>query len=191
MPEPRLILVKHSLPEIVPSVPAAEWRLGPAGRARCGPLAERLRAYRPAAVVGSVEPKAAETAALVASALGVPRETAAGLHEHDRRDVGFLDDAAFEASVAAFFAAPDALVFGRETARQAERRFARAVAGVLARRPDQTVVVVAHGTVVSLFVAAHTGLDARDLWRRLGLPSYIVLARPTLSLLAVVEEVGV
>ncbi len=44
---PRLILVKHSLPEIVPALPANEWRLSEGGRPRCRVLAERLAAYSP------------------------------------------------------------------------------------------------------------------------------------------------
>ena len=37
-----LILVKHSLPEIMEDVPAREWILSAEGRARCKRLADRL-----------------------------------------------------------------------------------------------------------------------------------------------------
>ena len=36
--------------------------------------------------------------------------------------------------------------------------------------------MVAHGTVISLLVARHNEIDAHDLWRDLGLPSFCVLS---------------
>ncbi len=182
-----LILTKHSLPEIDPAVPAAEWRLSEEGRRRCEPLAERLAAYRPWIVVSSIEPKARETAAIVAGRLRVPCETAAGLHEHDRRGVGFMSPPVFEASMAAFFARPAELVLGGETATQAQDRFSSAVTAVLAGHSDGDIVVVAHGTVISLYVAPRVGVAPFDLWRRLGLPSFLVLSLPDLTLMQMVE----
>src|SRR5579884_1059252 len=124
---PKLVLVKHSLPHIVPDVPARQWQLAEEGRRRCRPLAERLAHYRPAVITASSEPKALETARLVAAHLGVPYRMAEGLHEHDRENVGFLGEQEFDAAVAHFFARPDELVLGRETAARARRRFAAAV----------------------------------------------------------------
>jgi len=57
----KLLLVRHSLREMVTGVPASRWRLSAEGRHCCETLAERLAAYDLAAVVSSEEPKAAET----------------------------------------------------------------------------------------------------------------------------------
>jgi broad specificity phosphatase PhoE len=186
---PHLILVKHSLPEIVPGEPAAAWRLSPEGRARCRPLAEKLAAYRPRIVVSSVEPKARETAEAVAATLGCGLEVVAGLQEHERSSVPFMSKDAFEAAVAAFFARPTELVFGEETADLAHVRFAAAVDGVLAHHAGQTVAIVAHGTVITLFAARATGLEPLSLWKTLGLPSFVVFSLPVLRLLRVVGSV--
>lgn len=185
-----LVLVKHSAPQIVPDAPPATWRLSPEGVSRCGPLAERLRPFRPRSIVSSVEPKAAGTAALVAERLGLAVDLVAGLHEHDRRDTPFLGDAAFAAAVRTMFARPNELVLGRETAAEAGTRFAAALEPVLADRPDEDVIVVAHGTVISLFVAARTRVDGYGLWTRLGLPSFVVLRRPELELDGVEVDVS-
>jgi broad specificity phosphatase PhoE len=53
----------------------------------------------------------------------------------------------------------------------------------------QPLVVVTHGTVLSLYVPAVTGLDLVALWRRLDLPSYVVLARPDLGLIEIVDAI--
>jgi histidine phosphatase superfamily protein (branch 1) len=80
----RLILVKHAEPVVEPDVPPNRWELSERGKDRCVALAERLRRYRPAAVVASEERKAAQTAGLVAERLGMAAATFPSLHEHDR-----------------------------------------------------------------------------------------------------------
>src|SRR5215212_3056663 len=145
-----LILVKHAAPAVVPGTPAAEWHLSALGQQLCGLLADRLAAYRPAVVVTSREPKAQETGHFVGALLGAPVRPVDNLHEHERRTAAFINDpAAWEVTVARFFAEPDKRIFGEETATQAYSRFAAAVDGVLAAYPDQTVAIVAHGAVIS------------------------------------------
>jgi broad specificity phosphatase PhoE len=184
-----LILVKHSLPEIVPAVPASRWLLSEEGRRRCTALADQLAAWRPAVIVTSREPKAAATAELVAARLQRPWEIAAGLHEHERDGVGFLEKREFEAAIAAFFGNPNILILGDETATQAHQRFTAAVETVLQRHERGNVVVVAHGTVISLYVAGRTGQSPWSLWQRLGLPSFVVVTVPDGRVVSVVEGV--
>src|SRR5262245_63164571 len=116
-----------------------------------------------------------ETGYTVASILNVPFTTAEELHEHDRSNVGWSSTADFEAAVARFFAHPSVLVFGRETADQARQRFAAAVDAAVTAHPAGNLAVVAHGTVIALLAAAHAGMEPFPLWRRLGLPSFVVL----------------
>jgi broad specificity phosphatase PhoE len=177
-----LVLVKHSAPTVLATVPAHEWRLSPEGVARCAPLAERLRRFDARVIASSFESKAAETAELVGDRIGLPVDLVDGLHEHDRRATALLGKDAFERAIAALFAQPQDLVFGRETAAGALARFDASIRGLLeAAPPDDDVIVVSHGTVISLFVAAHAGRDGLALWKELGLPSFVVLDRPSLA----------
>lgn len=184
-----LILVRHSAPEIVPQVPAWDWHLSAAGRARCVPLAAGLAPYQPRVIITSVEPKAVETGQIVAERLGVPQAAMDGLHEHDRRHVGLLDRATFQERMAAFFAQPDTLVFGQETATQACARFTRALDAGPAAGLEAPVAVVAHGTVMALYLAQVAGIDPYPFWQRLGLPAFVVLAWPTFAVLTVQNHV--
>ncbi|MFM8319820.1 MAG: histidine phosphatase family protein [Chloroflexota bacterium] len=192
MPAPRLLLIKHSLPEIDPARPADEWPLGLEGRRRCLALAERLMQYRPQALFCSLETKARQTAAILADRLSLPVTPTAGLHEHARRSAGFGTPEQFQADVQRFFAHPEQLVFGEETARAAQARFTFAIAGLLQANPAQTLAVVAHGTVISLFSQPH--LDPGDaaavyrFWQQLGLPSIVVFELPGLRLLETIEH---
>ncbi len=185
-----LILVKHSLPTIIPDVPAAEWELSDEGRRRCQALAQELRPYRPEGVIASVELKALETAHLLAAHLMLPVTSFPGLYEHARQTAPFGTPQEFEANVARLFARPDELVFGEETADQAHRRFSRAVEAALERFPYRCPVIVAHGTVISLFVSRRCNLDPFPLWQRLGLPSFVVLSRPAYDLITVKEAIS-
>src|SRR5688572_24025934 len=116
---PRLILVKHSVPEMIPDEPASTWRLSQTGQERCAALAAMLGVYQPDHIVASREPKAIETASIIAAVLHKRHTVTEGLHEHDRTGVAWLGADEFEARVARFFAQPDQVVFGQETANAA------------------------------------------------------------------------
>jgi len=182
----KLILIRHSLPEIIPSRPANQWRLSGEGRLRCQWLAARLASYSIETLIASSEPKAQETAQLTADVLGIAWETVEGLHEHDRSSVPFFTSREdFRAAVAELFGRPEELVFGAETADQAHARFTRAVARLLTERTG-TLAIVTHGTVMTLFVTRATGLTPLPFWRQLEMPSYAVLSLPVFDLLELI-----
>ncbi len=170
-----LILVKHSLPKISEDFPAREWLLSDEGKRRAQILAEGLRPYQPEVIISSVEPKAIQTAEVVAHSLKLPIKVVENLHEHDRSSTAYLSRNAFELSIQEFFDKADELVFGNETANQSHQRFAEAVSSVLKKYVNQTIVIVTHGTVISLFVSRLTGIPEYSLWSELGLPSFTVL----------------
>lgn len=179
-----LILVKHSLPEVVASLPANQWRLSSEGRTRAQRLAEKLVCYHPELIVCSNESKAKETAEIIVRIHQMEMHVVDGLHEHDRSNVPYLSGEQFQASVREFFQKPDTLVFGKETANQAHARFERAVHAVLSACVDKTVIIVAHGTVISLYVSRLTGISDLLLWNELDLPSFVVIDLQSNKLIA-------
>jgi len=181
-------LVKHSLPEIEPETPANQWRLSSEGRRRCQALAGMLAPYEPGVILSSREPKAVETARIVADRLGLETRSAAGLHEHERNTAPFISPQAFESIVARFFAQSDQLVFGEESAAQAQARFAAAVDALRQQHSGGNLALVAHGTVITLFVAQANHIEPFAFWKRLGLPSFVVLSIPDLALVDVIEQ---
>jgi len=185
----KLILVKHSLPEIVSTIPAKEWRLSQTGQIRCKALAEKLAPFSPDMIISSTEPKAIETAQVVANQLNKPFDTFKDLHEHDRTGVGLLDKTQFEINVNGFFENPDKLIFGRETANQALARFSNALTSVQFEHQNKNIVVVAHGTVITLFVNQFNAIEMFSFWRKLDLPSFIVLSLPQYKLVKIMEGV--
>ena len=177
-----LILVKHSLPEIVESLPAREWKLSEVGRERARKLVDQLRDYQPDVIISSVESKAIETAEIIAEKLVLAVYVVEGLHEHDRGNAAFLSKDDFQKAVREFFSKPTELVFGNETADQSYERFRQTILSVLNSHQEETIIVVAHGTVISLFVSRLTGVHDFSLWSDLGLPSFIVIDLQTNTL---------
>jgi broad specificity phosphatase PhoE len=165
-----VLLVRHSVPEVDPALGAEEWPLSDEGRRRCGPLAERLRAHGPTAILSSTEPKARETAELVGAELGLEVRESPALRETARRTVPWMERDEFRRAVRRLFERPDEVVFGEESAADALARFSAAVDGL-----DERTIVVSHGTVISLYAAARTGEDTYDVWSRLELPDVVVV----------------
>jgi broad specificity phosphatase PhoE len=172
---PKLILVKHARPTVTPDQPPERWPLSDEGRAKCAALAERVRPHGPAVVVSSDEVKASETGELVAAALGVPFEVEPGVREHDRSNVPQMRTPEFISYMALLFKKPGERVLGLESAGEALARFSDAIRAVQARHVGKDVAVVTHGTVLALYVADRTDEDPFTLWRRMGLPSFVVM----------------
>lgn len=184
----KLYLIKHALPEIMAGVPSRDWLLGAKGQRQAEQLADYFADKAPALVVVSQEAKARETGRILAEALNLPFSTFPGLHEHRRESTAWVADTArWEGMVQDFFRCPGELVFGEETADQAHQRFATAIAELM-NQTQGDIAVACHGTVISLLISRANGLEPFGLWKRLGLPSVVVLEWPGLRLLEVLEH---
>lgn len=171
MATPALILVRHGQPAIDPDKPPPEWDLCLNGRGAVAALAAALAPIAPVTLVASLEPKALQTAEIIAGSLGLEVRTDADFGEHRRPSFKFGGDAEFQTRMGAIFAHPNDAVSGDETAEQARKRLATA----LARYPVRPLVAVTHGTVLSIYLARLLGRDAYELWRSLRTPDAFVL----------------
>ncbi|MBI3159080.1 MAG: histidine phosphatase family protein [Chloroflexi bacterium] len=178
-----LVFISHAQPEADSTAPASEWRLSHAGREAARARAEELRSLGLTRLFSSLEPKAVETARILGQALGVPSGFAAGLHEHDRSNLGFLPaPERFEALVRDLFQKPGERVFGLESADEAHSRFRAAVERLAAQYREDTLGIVSHGTVISLLVSRANGLDGFEFWKGMQMPDHFVLALPNFVL---------
>uniref|UniRef100_UPI00286AD616 histidine phosphatase family protein n=1 Tax=Phenylobacterium sp. TaxID=1871053 RepID=UPI00286AD616 len=166
-----LILVRHSIPDIREDRPNPEWRLSQAGRADARRLGARLAAYAPQAAVASPEPKALETARIIAEPLGLSVEVDADLAEHRRPGLRYGERDVFHAIMADWFAHPAERRFDGESLDDAHDRFAAA----LERLAGPATLVASHGTVMTLFLSRRLGLEPFALWASLALPEAFVL----------------
>jgi broad specificity phosphatase PhoE len=163
--------VRHAQPIIDETAPPPTWRLSAAGREAALALADRLAPFAPAAALASPEPKALETAQIVAGRFDLPVITDPGVAEHHRPALPFGSREDFEARMAAFFAEPAEPFFGGESADAAHDRFA----ATLSRHATRPLLVASHGTVLSLYLSRRLEIDPFDLWKSLALPEAFVL----------------
>ena len=187
---PDLILVRHSISRQQPEVSSHTWELTAEGRARCTPLAERLRSYQPAVIVTSGEPKTIQTGEAIGQLLGLPVETERGLGEHKRDHAPYFDSPdEFRATIHQLLAQPDKLIYGEDTGDEARTRFQTAVNRLLANHKGKTVIAVTHGTVMALFLAHVAAVEPVEFWQTLGMPAYVVLRLPDYEVVEIVNEI--
>jgi broad specificity phosphatase PhoE len=167
---PALILVRHARPQIEADRAPALWRLSGEGREATQALATRLPAV--AAIVASTEPKAIETAEILAAPLGLRVLSDPAFDEHRRPTWRFDPNPTTQiARVLRALASEHEEVEGAESAYAARRRFAAGIAA----HAERPLIVVSHGTALSLYAADVAKLDPQDLWRTLGFPEALVL----------------
>jgi broad specificity phosphatase PhoE len=185
----KLILIKHAAPLVDPAKSSDLWKLSEAGREQAARLAEVLRAQEIAGIVSSEEPKAKETAEILGAALSVSVATSRELREHDRRNVPHMRSRDFISMMELFFRKPSERVLGSESAEAALARFESAVDEVVEAHAEGNVAIVAHGTVIALYLAKHSQRNGFELWRAMGLPSYAVMELPGREVVEVVERI--
>src|SRR5690606_36635471 len=176
-------LVRHSITQPDPATASHPRQLTDDGRERCLRLAEAVRAHQLTTTIRSGEGKARLTAELAEQHLGIQATTDFSLHEHLRYTEPYGDLETFKASIRALLTRPDEQVYGEETGSAAGARFTRAVEAIINRYAGQTVAAVAHGTVLSLFLAQTLHIDPVAYWSALVMPAYIVLSLPDYRLI--------
>ncbi|MFC3450699.1 histidine phosphatase family protein [Amycolatopsis speibonae] len=142
---------------------SSEVALTDEGLEQAGELAGFAAAAGPTAVFCSPQSRARRTAEPSAEALGLPLRVVDELREvHFGRMEGRTRDelaAADPDAVARFLANPVTGAFpGSEPPRDAAARGARALRGIAAEVPGETVLVVAHNTLIRLTLCALLGI---------------------------------
>src|SRR5215470_2879032 len=103
---PKLILVKHALPEVNSQASSHRWVLSEEGRRRCRWLADEIKTQKVSRLFSSLEPMALETAALVAVRTGHRIEPRPNLHENNRTGFGFVEQDELQQQFRMFFNHP-------------------------------------------------------------------------------------
>jgi 2,3-bisphosphoglycerate-dependent phosphoglycerate mutase len=151
----------------------ADWRddearqLSESGQAASQVVADLLSALPITAVYSSPYRRSIETAAPLATRLGIGLELLRDLRE---RELPVVAPGEFNRAVEESWHSPSSAVAGGESNRDAQTRGLAAVRGILTRHLGQHVVVCTHGTLLTLIL---NGLDSTfgyEFWRRLSFP---------------------
>lgn len=176
-----VVLVRHAAPRIESDVPTSEWNLSSAGVDSCRALAEDLRSLLPAALASSPEPKAMQTAELIASDLDLEFSARNDLEEHRRSRV-FLPRTEFDSGIRAFFQHPTKTVLGDESCDELGLRIETEIEMALSHDPSKNAILVTHGTAMTSFIKRHWPVNAHEVWMSLGLPAYLAFTVPAFGI---------
>lgn len=173
----KLILIKHSIPTISSEIPSNEWTLSEEGINKAKLFAPNLDKYNFGKIFTSEEPKAIQTARIFGEKLNKELEIIKGIHEHKRNSNRVIyPKEQWERLMRSFFESPNELIFGDETATEARIRFRTSILKLVNDNPtDEDILVVTHGTVMSLFISEYNEVDIFKVWNSFGLPSYAEL----------------
>jgi 2,3-bisphosphoglycerate-dependent phosphoglycerate mutase len=188
----KLVLIKHAMPVLSATMPSNEWVLSDEGKEKSRRLTDYLKDYRMTNIYCSTEPKAIETASIAGDMLEKEVIIAEQIHEHERTsNRKIFPIAEFHEKMKQFFQYPDVLIFGDETASIAKQRYLKAVQSILKTEQDgNDIVIISHGTVMTLFASHYNEINQFDLWDSLGLPSIIELSLEDFSLQKVITNLN-
>lgn len=160
-----VILIRHAMPQVTPGTSSTLWTLSEAAREDCVLLAHALSQDIAPVVYTSPEPKAAETAAVIALRLGLQVISDTRLSEVDRPPTWDED---YRSMVLRYLKSGEQP--GWEPANSVRARFTAAVDEALAANPAGDVIVSNHGMALTLYAASIAAIDLREFWRQLTFP---------------------
>lgn len=177
-----LLLVRHSEPALKKGVLPSKWKITERGQDRSRLLGEYLNIHGIDRIIASSEVKAIETAEIAAEVAGIRHvHQEHDLREHNGDGAPFISSAERRSLVLESLRKPDEMIYGTETVRVAMNRFSRAIRRLINENTDQSVAVVAHGTVISAFIAAELDIDPGAIWSSQGLPGFVEIEWPNPS----------
>ena len=179
----RLVLVRHAQVRLDAELPPRLWELTAEGREAAEALA-RLEPFAGVeALVTSPEPKARATAEPIARAAGVKLRVEPDLREAERGASPVDDRDGFIAQVDAWLGGGP--VPGWEERDAAAARIVACIEQLLAESRGD-LVLVSHGTVLSLYLAWLRGQERVDLseWETIPLPAVAVIDPSARAILA-------
>lgn len=170
---PRLLyLVRHAAPLADPRLPPHTWGLSSQGREDAAAIARVTEWTNITTIWSSAEPKARETARIIADAVGAAVRIDEDLGEL-RFDAGFLPEEEFMERVGSFLDGADDSDF--EAYGDALRRITSCISR-LGRREGGALAVVSHGRILTVLLGHLLGHPAGShVWRAMRLPDLAVL----------------
>ena len=150
---PYLYLIRHPKTHVDPSRQAHEWALSDQGRAQVNMLIEAPFWKHVKSLYSSSQPKAMEPARAIGQRYDIPVTSLPGLAEVRRGTEIYHSTGDYNAILDKFFSSPDFSVQGWERAGEAVARFKQAIQEIISKHPGQSVAVLSHGMILTLYTA--------------------------------------
>jgi broad specificity phosphatase PhoE len=150
---PYLYLIRHPRTHVDPTRPPHEWQLSEQGRAQVKALAAASFWQQVTGLYSSDQPKAMGAAGTIGAQHQIPVGSLAGLAEVSRGHEVYHSAGDYDKILGQFFAFPDHAIAGWERGTDALRRFANSVNYIINQHPNQSIALLSHGTILTLYTA--------------------------------------
>ena len=170
-------MLRHGETQFTREKTSNEWSLSPNGISQVIEVSESGCFDDIDVIVSSMEEKALQTAMLIANRVHKEISVNFDLGEHDRRNSGFLEQNEFDEAIQYAFTNMDQSKRRWETAQDALDRFTNAVNEIDSKYEASNILVVSHGTVLSLYFAnkMRTLDNVYDRWKTLDYCSWSIV----------------
>lgn len=170
----KIVLVRHSKTTVEPKISPTQWTLSDEGREAAASLAGSPVFEGTEHIYSSLQPKAIETAGIVATSLHIPTTQEAGLAELTSVTNGFIAD--YPGTMHKLYTGELLRINDGETLEEALDRFNKAIEAIAAIHEEcGKIAVVSHANVLSLFSAQYSNQEAIDLHDSIAMPDVAVL----------------
>lgn len=174
----KIYFLKHAYPTLVAKTPPEKWELGIEGEVSAKIAAEHFLDQKVEYIFTSDEPKAKDTALIVASNLKMQINVVPGLGEINIAPREILSNDEHRNQNLSAFKSPKERVLGAESAEEALERFTTAMDKILAAtNPSDNLLIVAHGMVISLYLGQGNFADSAEVWPKLDCLSCVEIDR--------------
>jgi 2,3-bisphosphoglycerate-dependent phosphoglycerate mutase len=148
-----LYLIRHPRTHVDPNRQSHEWVLSDSGRIELNTLAHAPFWNQVAAVYSSPQTKAIEPARVIGDKHNISVATLPGLAEVWRGTDPYLGTEEFNAALSAYFSESELAIAGWERPTDATQRFKEAVQEIVTEHPADSVALLSHGTILTLYTA--------------------------------------
>lgn len=173
-----IIFIRHAPTKPDKTQHSTQWQLSEDSQKLCYQLAEQIKHHNITKIYTSIEPKAQLTGKFIAEKLEITSIASEdNLQETERHSKAFYDNQnTFRLAVQEAMLFPNNLIFGDETFTDARIRFTSQVEQLANKHPDETIVIVTHGRILSMYLGDIMKQSPETIWKKLQMPAYAILS---------------
>lgn len=171
-----IIFIRHAPTTINKDIPAKNWSLTANSRVLCTILAQKIKHHNIKQIYTSSEKKAQLTGQYIADELELKNLTISPNIQETASSTFYETQAEFREKVKLAMQYPHELRFGTETFHDAKSRFSAQVENLAQQHLNQTIAIVTHGRILSMYLGDIMQEAPEIIWDRLQMPAFAVLS---------------
>lgn len=180
-----IIFIHHAPTKIDAHTSAKNWLLSEDSVRLCQLLAKKIEHYAIGKIYTSTEMKAKLTGQYISEALKLDTTIISDNLQETASSKFYDSEQEFRATVKLAMQNPDTLLFGDETFTDAKKRFSAQVEILAQNHPQETITIVTHGRILSMYLGDIMPENPEIIWERLHMPAYAVVLWDTKTLLEI------